>query len=375
MIPEGSRLRMSILCVIAALVVITACVEVRYLAGQSGASFAFISADDGKVYAQAGQGRFVAVDGKTGSVLWDFRSESLSVLTRAAFRPDALFVAGVGSDSNSELIRLNLASGKADWRAPIPEPGGNASPVLCGEEVLVPDWWHGSVYAYNAATGRSDWNTHSLPLMYFFPPAVVDSSGFFLAVDKKEPESIQRLVAMSCGDGQPHSALPVQADGGSRTPVLRWGKSLILSGYDRLIGTSLKAIRIQDGVQLWSASVPDDICRFTPVIQDDLLVAGAESLWVIDLRTGKIVFSDALPMPSVIVAVASDLVFLSHGSRIVEARELPSGRLRWRAKLKGRISSNIVVTDGRVYVKIGDHELAKLRLTGEIDSYIEIESK
>ena len=372
MIPGSSRLHRSVLCGIAALVVITACVDVRYLAGQGGASFAFISANDGKVYAHAGPGRLVAVDGKSGSVLWDFRSENLSLFTTAAFGPDALFLAGLGSDSNSELIRLNLASGKADWRAPIAEPGGNASPVLCGEEVLVGDWWHGGVYAYSAATGRSDWNTHSLPFMFIFPPAVVDSTGFFLVFDKKEPESIQRLIAVCCGNGQPHSALPVQVDGASRTPVLRWGNSLILSGYDRLIGTSLKAIRIQDGVQLWSASVPDDICRHTPVIQDDLFVAGAESLWVIDLRTGKTVFSDALPIPSVPVAVANDLVFFSRGSRTVEARELPSGRLRWRAKLKGRISSNIVVTDGRVYVKIGDHELAKLGLTGEIDSYIEI---
>lgn len=373
MIPGNSRLHRSVLCGIAALVVITACVEVRYLAGQSGASLAFISADDGKVYAQAGPGHLVAVDGKTGSVLWDFRGENLSVLTMAAFRPDALFVAGEGSDSNSELIRLNLASGKADWRAPIPEPGGNASPVLCGEEVLVPDWSHGSVYAYSAATGRSDWNTRSLPLMYFFPPAVVDSSGFFLAVDKKEPESIQRLVAMSCGDGQPHRTLPVQIEGVSRTPVLRYKDSFILLDYDRWKGTSLKAIRMKDGTQLWSASVPDDdVGRFTPVIQDDLLVDGGLSLWVIDLKTGKIVFSNALPISSVPVAVANGLVFFSRGSQTLEARELPSGRLRWRVKLKGRISSNIVATDGRVYVKTGDYELAKLRLTGEIDSYIEI---
>jgi outer membrane protein assembly factor BamB len=195
MVPESAKLRKSTLCGIAALVVITACVDVRYLAGQGGASFAFISADDGKVYAQVGPGRLEAVDGQTASVLWDFRSENLSVFTTAAFRPDALFVVGVGSDSNSELIRLNLASGKAHWRAPIPRPEGDSSPVLCGEEVLVPD---------------------------------------------------------------------------------------------------------------------------------------------------------TLPISSVPVAVASDLVFLSHGSRIVEARELPSGKPRWRVKLKGRINSNIVVTDRRV---------------------------
>jgi outer membrane protein assembly factor BamB len=372
MIPESSKLHNSILCGIAALVVITASVGAHCLAAESGASFAFIDANDGRVYAQAGPGRLVAVDGKTGSVLWDFRSENLSAFTRAVFTPDALLVAGVGSDSNSELIRLNLASGKADWRAPIPRPGGNASPVLCGEEVLVPDYWNRSVHAFSMATGRNDWKTDSLPFLLLFPPAVVDNSGLFLGADRKEPESAQELVAVSCGDGQPHRTLSVRIEGVSRTPVLRYKDSFILLGYDRWKGTSLKAIRMKDGVQLWSASVPDEIGRFTPVIQDDLLVAGALSLWVIDLRTGKTVFSDALPIPSVPVAVANDLVFFSRSSRTVEARELPSGRLRWKAKLKGRISSNIVVTDGRVYVKIGDHELAKLRLTGEIDSYIEL---
>jgi outer membrane protein assembly factor BamB len=290
----------------------------------------------------------------------------------AVFRPDALFVAATGSGSNSELIRLNLATGKVDWRVPTADLGGNASPVLCGEEVLVPDYWNRSVYAFSTATGRSDWKTDSLPLLFLFPPAVIDNSSLFLAAGKKAPAGSMQLITMSCGDGQPSRTLAAQIDGVSRTPVLRHADSVILSGYDRSKGTSLKSIRIKDGVQLWSASVPDEIARFTPVIQDHLLVAGALSLWVIDLETGKILFRDALPVSSLPVAVANDLVFFSRGSHTVEARELPLGRLRWRARLKGSISSNIVVTDRHVYVKIGDHELARLRLTGEIDSYIEM---
>jgi len=335
-------------------------------------SLTFVEANAGKVYAQAGAGRFVAIDAETGSVLWNFQDENLRLFTKPAFASDGLFVAATGSNSNSELLRLNPATGRVDWRVPIEGLGGNASPVLCGGEVLVSDYWHRTVFAYNAATGKNDWRTESLPLLFLFPPAVSDDSAFFLAADKKEPQSKQELVPVSCSDGQPGKSLSVHIDGVSRTPVLFYGDSVILSGYDKSRGTSLQAIRKSDGVQLWSALIPDEITRFTPSIQNNLLVAGALSLWVLNLDTGKTIFHEALPTASVPVAVTNGSVFFSRGDQIVEARDLPSGKVRWSAKLRGRISSNIVVTDGHVYVKTGEAQLAAVRLTGEVDKYLQI---
>ncbi|HEX2710930.1 MAG TPA: PQQ-binding-like beta-propeller repeat protein, partial [Candidatus Acidoferrales bacterium] len=60
------------------------------------------------------------------------------------------------------------------------------------------------------------------------------------------------------------------------------------------------------------------------------------------------------------------------GDQAVEARELPSGKLRWTTRLNGRVSSNIAVADERVYVKTGADSLAQLSLTGVVDRYLKI---
>lgn len=209
--------------------------------------------------------------------------------------------------------------------------------------------------------------------MFLYPPAVLDDRALFLVADKSAPESKQSLTSISCGDGRPGKTLPVQIEGVSRTPVLLYKESVVvLSGYDKARGTSLVATRISDGTQLWSTLIPDEIARFAPTIQNNLLVAGAASLWVVDLDTGKVALREALPTPTVPVAAENGLAFSSHGGQTIEARELPSGKLRWSAKVKGRISSNIAVTDSHVYVKTGEAELAALRMTGEVDRYLQI---
>jgi len=361
--------------IIVLVVLLAARLAERSVAFASDDSLTFVDVNAGRIYAQAGPGHFSAIDARTGSVLWNFQDEHLRLFTKATFGSDALFVAATGTNSTSELIRLDLATGKAEWRMPIGDLGGNASPVVCAGEVLEPDYWHKSVSAFNVSTGKKDWTTESQPFLFLYPPAVLDDRAWFLVADKNSPGSKQSLMAISCGDGRPVKSLPVQVEGVSRTPVLLYKESVvILSGFDKARGTSLAAMRISDGTKLWSVLIPDEIARFTPTIQNNLLVAGATSLWLVDLDTGRVAFHEALPMPTVPVAAENGLAFFSSDDQTIGARELPSGKLWWSAKLKGRISSNIAVADNHVYVKTGEAQLAMLKMTGEVDGYFQIES-
>jgi len=345
----------------------------RSMASGNDNSLTFVDVHAGKVYTQVGTGQFAAIDAETGSVLWSFQDKHLLVFTKAVFGSDALFVAATGINSTAELIRLDLATGKVGWRTPIEGLGGNASPVLCAGEVLESDYWHKTVAAFNVFTGEKAWTTESQPFLFLFPPAVLDDRALFLVADKRAPEGMQGLVSLSCGDGRPDKPLPVQVEGVSRTPVLLYNESVaVLSGYDMSRGTSLAAMKIIDGTQLWSALIPDEITRFTPAIQNNLLVGGATSLWVVNLDTGKVVLREALQKPTVPVAADNGLAFFSRGGHTIEARELPSGKLRWSVELKGRISSNIAVTGNHVYVKTGEAQLASLSITGEVRGYFQI---
>jgi outer membrane protein assembly factor BamB len=346
--------------------------SVRRLSAEATNPLSFVVGNAGRVYAQAGPGNLAAIDANGGSVLWNFHDENLRVFTKAAFSSSALYVAATKANSNSELIKLDIVTGKTDWRVPFVSLGGNASPVLCGAEVLLPDYWRRTVSAFNAKTGGNDWKTDSLPFLFLFPPAILDDNALFLVADRVDPENKQQLVSVSCVDGHLGKALPVRVDGVSRTPVLLYKESVILSGYERGQGTSFHAVRASNGETLWSKSIPDEVTRFTPIIEDNLLVSGAASLWFIDLEHGKVAFRESLPKPSVPVAVADGLVFFSRGDRIVEARELPTGKLRWRMKLEGKISSNIAVAGKHIYVKTGADRLAELSMAGEVDRYVQI---
>jgi len=362
----------SVQLVVTLAVLLTMCWSSQSKDSENNNALTFVDAIDGKVFTQTGVGRFFAIDTETGSVLWSFHDANLRLFTRAVFRSGVLFVAATNSKSNSELIRFDSTTGKTNWRAPFVGLGGNASPVLCGGEVLVADYWHKTVSAFNVATGKNDWRTDPLPLLFLFPPGVLDSTAIFVVADKRDHESKQQLVSISCENGQLGKTLPVRVDGVSRTPVLLYKDTVVLSGYDRVRGTSLQEIRKSDGTILWSLMIPDEIARFTPARQGNLLIAGAGSLWVIDLDTGRVALHEALPMPTVPVDAANGLVFFSRGGQTVEARELQSGKLRWSAKLRGKISSNIAVSGNHLYVKTGDDQLVALRMTGEVDRYLQI---
>src|SRR5260221_13860008 len=119
MSPKCSLLYKSSRPIMVLVVLVAGCLTGSSVASEKDNSLTFVDANAGKVYTQGGPGRYMAIDAATGSVLWSFWDPNLHLFTKAVFRSDALFVAATGSTSKSELIRLDLATGKADWRTPI----------------------------------------------------------------------------------------------------------------------------------------------------------------------------------------------------------------------------------------------------------------
>ncbi len=353
---------------------LVALLAVLTLADHHPSALTFVEVNGDNLYAQGGSGNFAALDTQSGSRRWVFEDSHLRLFTKAVFGSGSVFVAATSADlSKSQLIRVNANTGKEDWRVPLEGLGGNAAPVLCDGEVLAADYWRRTVSAFNVVTGKNDWTTEALPHRFLFPPAILGRNAIFVVADREKPEEKQELMSISCQDGQVTKAMQVQLGGGvSRTPVLLYKDSAILSAYDRSKGTSLKALKMEDGTQLWSAQIPDEIMRFSPALQNNLLVASGSSVWILNLDTGKTVFRETLPIASVPVATGNGLVFLSRGTHTVEARELPSGKLRWKTTLKDTISSNFVVARNRAYVKTGTNQIAVLTMAGEVDGYLRI---
>jgi hypothetical protein len=57
---------------------------------------------------------------------------------------------------------------------------------------------------------------------------------------------------------------------------------------------------------------------------------------------------------------------------MLEARDLPSGKLRWRTRLKRPIGSNVSTDEKWVYVKTGTGQVAVLTMAGKVERYLKI---
>jgi outer membrane protein assembly factor BamB len=117
----------------------------------------------GRLYLPTFDGRFFALDARTGRALWRFRAGRCSWASPAVARGlvyDTFLSAtdchGERYRSGGELIAFDARSGRIRWRRSIPP--SESSPLLLGPSVIVGDS-DGDVSAFAAATGRRIWST------------------------------------------------------------------------------------------------------------------------------------------------------------------------------------------------------------------------
>jgi outer membrane protein assembly factor BamB len=115
---------------------------------------------DGLVYfgdgPKGGDGRFRAVDWRTGRTRWSFKARG-TISSGAALTRSTLYFASYGG----EVYALNRFTGKLRWRTAVRGPRGNTVPFYStpalGQGRLVVGGLDGSIYALDAQTGSQRW--------------------------------------------------------------------------------------------------------------------------------------------------------------------------------------------------------------------------
>lgn len=263
---------------------------------------------DGRLYLPTFAGLLVALDPRTGRVLWRYDSGRCAwaspavasglvlqtfLLRPPACRPDV--------DVHGVLAAFDVATGKLRWRVEL--PATESSPLVAGGLVWIGDW-SGAVSAFSVLTGRRRWT--------------------FAA------------------DG------PVKS-----SPALAGGRL-----YAATYAGSLYALDPWTGAELWRASVqrrlgPDGRFYATPAVAHGRVYIGATDgkVYAYAARTGALLWSFSTGgYVYAAPAVWGSLVLVGSYSGRFYALDAATGAVRWSFAAHGRISGGASVVGGVVYV-------------------------
>ena len=260
----------------------------------------------GRVYLPTFDGRFYALDARTGKVIWRHRTGRCAWASPAVDR-HLVFQTFIGHDCKSsdpgpdgEVVAFTAADGRVRWRRTIGPT--ESSPLVANGVVYVGDWL-GRVYALSEATGRARW--------IFTTGGKVKGS-----------------------------------------PALAHGR-LYIGAYDGRV----YALDARTGAGLWATSGQRTLTGSgafysTPAIAYGRVYIGSTDgkVYSFGARTGRLRWSYgtggyvyASP------AVWNRLVLIGSYDRHFYALDAATGALRWRFAANGPISGAATVIDGIVY--------------------------
>jgi outer membrane protein assembly factor BamB len=328
--------------------------------------FPFMEVHDGRLYTQTHEGKYLALSLSAHRIVWRISEPRVKVFSKPAFVDDWLVLV---ADENSESEVLGLRDGEVRWRTPTGAAPmiKHSSPVACGEDVLVGDWWHSEVSALSVSSGRTKWRRGGTSdNRYFHPPAIRGSSAFYLSY--RDPETTE-IDEVSCQTGELLNAITV--DGNWSTILLNNDAALLMRATDHT-GTELASFDLRRRTMSWRFHIRD-LVRSSPKLVGGNLVLAEENLIVIALDTGRILFRAPMSYyPG--VAVVGDTLFHQSGDQALSAIDLKSHATLWKTTLPSKAVSNPVATGNSIYIRVATDRILEISAaTGRVMRSVQLE--
>lgn len=281
----------------------------------------------GRIYLPTFAGLLVALDPRSGRVLWRYDSgrcawASPAVASGLVFqtfllrppscRPDV--------DERGALVALDARTGAVRWRVDL--PATESSPLVAGELVWIGDW-SGDVSAFTARTGRRRWTFHA--------DAAVKSSASLAGGRLYVATYGGHLYALDPWTGRElwRASVQPRLGGGGRfysTPAVAHGRVYLGSTDGKIYAYGARTGRLR-----WSFSTGGYVYG-SPAVWDDLVLVGSYDgrLYALDAATGAVRWTfDAGGRISGSATVVGGVVYVSTLAERTFALAVRNGRLLW----------------------------------------------
>jgi outer membrane protein assembly factor BamB len=283
----------------------------------------------GRVYLPTFDGRFYALDGRTGKVVWSKRTQrcgwaSPAVHDRVVYATFIGHRATCGDSvpgTDGIVVAWDAYSGKVRWRR---RTGPNeSSPLVAGGLVYVGDW-DGTVWALDARTGRTRWTYRTTGRIKGSPALsggrlyVGDYDGSLYALHARTGRLAWRAAAQPRLGGR---------GGFYSTPALGYGRVFIGNNDGKVY-----AFGATSGRLLWSQSTGGYVYASPAVWRRSILVGSYDrSFYALDAATGDVRWHFRANGPiSGSASVLGGIVYFSTFAERTYALDAASGRELWR---------------------------------------------
>jgi len=241
------------------------------------------------------QGRLIAMDRATGQRLWALgitagqHHGDINALTGGLGLGGGLLLMGT---SEGEVIALDAATGKPDWRSRLSSE--ILSPPVYSDGVVVVHVNDGRIFGLNAASGKRLWvyesSVPSLTLRGTSTPLIADgrvfvglANGKMVALSLREGQVIwETTVAIPAGRSELERVVDI--DG---APVISKGVIFAAAYHGRVVAMSAVSGRI-----LWSRDI--SAYHGLVVTPDQVYVSDDRNqLWALDRRSGAVLWKQS----------------------------------------------------------------------------------
>jgi outer membrane protein assembly factor BamB len=274
-----------------------------------------VAYDDGKIFATSGFGEVVALDARTGRILWR-QNLGVPIVNAPAANGGRVFV----STQENHFYALAATDGRRLWdHQGISESAGileSTSAAVAGEYVMAP-YSSGEIYAIHVTNGRPAWNdmlTHSGVATAL---SELDDIAGRPVVDRDVVYAISHSGIMAAININTGDRLWSRDIGGIQTPWAAGDYVFVLTTDEQLICLTRKEGKVKWIHQLQHWDNPEDrtgaIFWAGPVLVSDRLVAVSSTGIAVAISpyTGELLGKMAVPAGTYISpVVANGLLYL-----------------------------------------------------------------
>jgi outer membrane protein assembly factor BamB len=280
----------------------------------------------GRVYLPTFDGRFYALDARTGKTIWHVRT-GRCVWASPAVHGGLVFETFIGHacnaavpGSNGEVLAFDAASGRIRWRRLIGPT--ESSPLVAKGLVYVGDWT-GRVYALSETTGRIRW-TFTTGGAIKGSAAIADGHLYIGSYDG-------HVYALSARTGRRLWVASGQPRIGSSgrfysTPAVAYGRVYIGSTDGKVYSLSART-----GALRWSHHTGGYVYASPAIWHSRVLIGSYDhSFYAFDAATGDVRWRFSANGPiSGSATVLNGVVYFSTFNERTYALDAATGRLRW----------------------------------------------
>ncbi len=318
-----------------------------YVSG-SGLVGSGIQYGGGKIFPGSYESHQVALDAKTGDVLWDVNTKAAMLFSGTYY--DGKFFRG-GTHDNT-IYAFDANTGKILWTFdPGSEGGYFCSGTAAAYGMVYALNKDGGLYALNENTGDVVWRYQG-PGTLIFPgnPTIADGKVYATtgqAVSYGNETGASEFACLDAYTGTVIWKMPIEAFAPRESVAVAYGKLYIIPGYVTTMVDSESGNEYSTDNQIWAIGTREwPMFRNNPA-HDATGQSGPSALtlrW--KFQTGGSVISS----PSVV----DEIAYFGSLDKNIYAVEARDGSLIWKFTTNDRIRSSPAVSNGKVYTGADD---------------------